>query len=81
MVRDSQRKRYADPAAIDNVIALDKEWRDGEHVARLLTDDSGSDGCHACVSIHCTQTLTRRSAHACSRVQRWNSEDAVQRAQ
>jgi hypothetical protein len=81
VVRESQRKRYADPAAVDKVIALDKEWRDGERVAWLLIDYGGSGGCHACISSHCMQTLFRRFTHACSRVQCWNSEDAVQRAQ
>lgn len=55
VVRDSQRKRYADPAAVDKVIALDKEWRDGKQFAWLLTEYGGSGGCQACIPIHCMQ--------------------------
>ena len=29
LVKESQKRRYADPAAVDKIIALDKEWRDG----------------------------------------------------
>lgn len=28
-VRESQRRRYRDPAVVDEVIALDEEWRKG----------------------------------------------------
>lgn len=30
LVREAQRRRFADPAAVDRVIQLDKEWRDGK---------------------------------------------------
>lgn len=30
LVRESQRRRFADVSAVDRVIALDKEWRNGE---------------------------------------------------
>lgn len=29
IVRESERRRYADPAAVDRVIELDGLWRDG----------------------------------------------------
>lgn len=29
LIRESQKRRYADPGAIDKVIALDNAWRDG----------------------------------------------------
>lgn len=29
LVRESERRRYADPAQVDRVIALDQVWRDG----------------------------------------------------
>lgn len=34
LVRESERRRYADPTQVDRVIALDQAWRDGAHKGR-----------------------------------------------
>jgi hypothetical protein len=33
LVRESERRRYADPEQVDRVVALDQAWRDGESLA------------------------------------------------
>ena len=36
VVRESQRRRFADVGLVDRVLALDAEWRDGEAVGDAM---------------------------------------------
>lgn len=38
LVRESQRRRFADPKVVDEVIELDGQWRDGEMAAPRRQD-------------------------------------------
>lgn len=36
LIRESQRRRYADPSAVDTVISLDNQWRKSQHTMESL---------------------------------------------
>ncbi|CAL5224747.1 g7480 [Coccomyxa viridis] len=42
LIRESQRRRYADPAVVDKVIALDNAWRDAVYAMEGLKRDANT---------------------------------------
>ena len=55
LIRESQRRRYADPALVDKVIALDNAWRDGILPSSMCLADS-----HACKGLPILSSLYDR---------------------
>ena len=63
MVRESQRRRYADVAIVDRVIELDQEWKAGTQTANLSL---------AAVPLMCSNN------DACSYIPYGNAQDAAE---
>ena len=48
VVRESQRRRFADVGLVDSVLALDAQWRDGEAVGESMGAQGGRHAAAGC---------------------------------